>query len=185
MKKIVFILGALIGLMAVGCDNKECDTCYAASGATVSWTDYNSVSDLHEFFNGHDSTLMQHVGDTIRFCGWVYYPDIESGEPTYAVMIPDWTVEVGTMFLVDNEDHHFHGNYGSAYVTWPRKGQYMTHEDSVWYENHVSFVEQFEELLPKKWYVTARIEYVHDLGLGCCGNYAPRYRINELDTINK
>lgn len=192
MKSIFITLLALAGLAATSCEKKTvddkstvCGTCFASSGATVSWTDYNSVADLHSCFNHHDSTLMRHIGDTIRLCGWVYYPDHEAGEPLYDVMIPDWSVEGGTMFLVDNEDHHFHGNYGSAFVTWPERGPYMRHDDSVWYEEHADFVEHFSEYLPKKWYVTARIEYDTDLGNGCCSNYTPRYRLIAINTIKK
>ena len=188
MKKNIFPTLLLIGLVVTGCEKKSinpCGTCYAPINVAVSWTDYNSVMDLHAFFNHHDSTLMQYVGDTIRFCGWVYYPDEGEHEPIYDIMIPDWSVEAGTMFLVDNEDHHFHGNYGSAFVTWPVWRPNMTREDSIWYDEHADFAESFSDYLSKKWFVTARIEYNTDLGMGCCSNYAPRYRLLEIDTIKR
>lgn len=190
MKKCFLTILAIVGFVATSCEKKTnderiqgCETCYAPSDASISWTDYNSVMEMHTFFNHHDSTLMHHLGDTIRFCGWVYYPDEDEHEPLYNVMIPDWSIEGGTMFLVDSEDHHFHGNYGAACVRWPTTSSYMTHEDSVWYDEHSDFVEHFSDYLLKKWYVTACIEYDVDLGYGCCSNYAPKYRLIKLDTI--
>lgn len=202
MKNHYFTLTLIFAacLAAIGCkkDNKcklpygsdgaalpdECFDCqcFAPSDAKLSWTDYNSVSEMHASFNNHDSTLMQHAGDTIRLCGWVYYPG--DHEPLYAVMIPDWSVEAGTMFLVDNEDHHFHGNYGFAIIKWPKINSYMTPADSLWYNEHADFVEHFSDYLLKKWYVTARIEYTNSLLYGCCSNFEPRYKLVAIDTIN-
>lgn len=192
MKRIVFIIIVLIGLGTVGCEKKivgdecpGCTTCFAPTNASVSWTEYNKTAELWAYFNNHDSTLMQHIGDTILLCGWVYYPDHEAGEPTFDIMIPDWSVEAGVIYLVDNEDHHYHGIYRNAVVVWPAIGPYMTHEDSVWYEEHMDFREHFPEFLLKKWYITARIEIGTNLGLGECSNYAPKYKIIEMDTLKK
>ena len=190
MKKIYFTLLYMLFvalytvLLAAGCEKKQEDCgCYAPSGTEVSWSEYNNVEALHAYFDHHDSTLLQHIGDTIRLCGWAYYPDNEAGEPRYAVQIPDWSPYGGTMFLVDNEDHHCHNGH-IAYVRWPQQ-QHMLPEDSAWYEEHAGFVDHFAEYLPKKWYVTARIECIDGIFASPCDNYEPRYRLIALDTIKK
>lgn len=70
MKQILFIAVASLCLVLSGCSDKR-DKCeeYAPADVTVSWTDYNTVEQVTEYFSCHSGTLKSHQGDTIRICG--------------------------------------------------------------------------------------------------------------------
>ena len=89
MKKVLlFLFASSITLMVVGCKEDKCvfseglngevmpDECYdcewyAPEGVSVSWTEYNTVSEVLTYFNGHRETLRSHLGDTLLVMGWV------------------------------------------------------------------------------------------------------------------
>ena len=79
MKRIILMMAVLaVSLAVVSCEKiSHCLTGpYAPADASVSWTDYNSVEALVKYFDGHDSTLYQHNGETIKVSGY-YMQDID------------------------------------------------------------------------------------------------------------
>lgn len=94
MKKISSIVFMGV-LLLVSCDKSV--TCkyepFAPAGAEISWTGYNSVSDLINYFHGHDSTLLQHDKDTIRVYGyfrWIHLDDY-NGEVPFIMSSPNYS----------------------------------------------------------------------------------------------
>lgn len=84
MKKVIFLAFVNIFLLSscskqMFCNNEP----YAPEGAEVSWTDYNSVPDLIKYFQGHDSTLSRHEGDTIKMYGYFRYVHSKGGLPYF------------------------------------------------------------------------------------------------------
>lgn len=74
MKKTILIF-ALAGLLAVGCEKtKKCDSPFAPF--EISTTEYNSVHSVIDYFNCHDSTLLQHDEDSVLICGYIVEKDI-------------------------------------------------------------------------------------------------------------
>ena len=78
MKRIILMMAVLaVSLAVASCEKiSHCLTGpYAPADALVSWTDYNSVEALVKYFDGHDSTLYQHQGDTIKVRGYLSFLD--------------------------------------------------------------------------------------------------------------
>lgn len=80
MKNVRFlvVVGCICILLA-GC-TKKCDD-YASNDAIISWTEYNSVQAMNDYFGCHSKTIDMHVGDTIRVCGYANrrYDDVRTG----------------------------------------------------------------------------------------------------------
>lgn len=177
----------LTSLVFIGCDKSKIEYCngcndidceeYAPVGVSVSWIGYNNPSELTDYFACHRATLTEHLGDTIRLAGWVYYPD--EGEPNY-IYQEDWNVDRGWILLVDNEDHHGYNQH--AYVKWKEWPNYTTAADSAWLEANATFRDHFNEYLQKKWYVVAEVNEVILNGAGCC-DHDPQFKIIYIDTI--
>lgn len=88
MKRVVYSIVFIGVLLLVSCDKPV--TCkyepFAPAGAEISWTDYNSVTDLITYFRGHDSTLLHHKGDIIKAYGyyrWVNFGDSQGSLPLF------------------------------------------------------------------------------------------------------
>lgn len=98
MKKVIRTVALITVLgMVASCDKPV--TCkyepFAPAGAEISWTDYNSVTDLITYFRGHDSTLLRHVGDTIKAYGyyrWVNFGGRLGSIPLF-MTTPDYSSE--------------------------------------------------------------------------------------------
>ena len=154
--------------------NREVDP-WAPESSTFSWTDYNSIMEVKDYFVGHDSTIITHVGDTLKFCGWLYFHG--PGEPVYwPGSAPDhdlWTVDTKFIHLVESEDNHDHcENNKHIIVDW---------SDAFLQENPW-FTVEFDSLLQKKWYVTAVLEEQAEV-LSPCYSYVPKYVMVALDTL--
>ncbi len=54
-----------------GCRKKENCQDYAPNELSISWTDYNSVSALCNYFGCHKKTAIQHYGDTLKVMGYI------------------------------------------------------------------------------------------------------------------
>ncbi len=148
---------------------------WAPESSTFSWTEYNTLSEVHDYFVGHDSTIITHVGDTLKFWGWVYFHG--PGEPVYwPGTDPDhdlWTADTKFIHLVENEDHHdHHENNKHAIVDW---------SDAFLQENPW-FAVEFDSLMQKKWYVTAVLEEQAEV-LSPCYSYNSKYVMVALDTL--
>lgn len=157
-----------------GCNDMDCEE-YAPAGVSVSWTDYNTPSELTNYFACHRATLTEHLNDTIKLAGWVYFCDHESGNPDFG----EWDINRGWLLLVDdrdNPDYHHH-----AWVKWTKDFEYFSPEDSIWLAAHPNFRDHFNEYLQKKWYVVAVVNE-KILYSGCC-DHNPQYKIVDIDTI--
>ena len=93
MSKIPLCIISLLAILLVsGCKDDRCtyteglngevlpDECYdcewyAPDSVSVSWNDYNTVSDVYAYFDGHRETLREHEGDTLMITGWVCLMD--------------------------------------------------------------------------------------------------------------
>lgn len=85
MKKLLLIIFTET-ILLVSCEKptKCVYEPYAPESAEISWTDYNSVTDLINFFQRHDSTLLQYDKDTIMAYGyfrWVRLDDYDCELP--------------------------------------------------------------------------------------------------------
>ena len=69
--KFLIPLLPLLVLLA-GCKEKPSGCVeYAPADANISWTDYNSVSNVVKYFRCHENTLNQHLGDTLMLIGYL------------------------------------------------------------------------------------------------------------------
>ena len=189
-KMTLFIAIAVVAAMALtGCRREDsispypydCDGPWASDTCTFSMDKYNSLREVLDYFVGHDSTMMMHDGDTIKFYGWVYYH--APGEPIYSPVDDSfreiYTEESKFIRIVGNEDHHFYspdGYYGMIIVWW-YNGDFI--EENPW------FVQEFDSLLQKKWYITATLQASYSPGLipSPCSHWGLRYEIIALDTL--
>lgn len=64
MKTKFFLLAVLPLFMFVSCEKHECNA--------LSWTDYNSVEDVHCNFKYHKDDCIAHKGDTLKVYGWLF-----------------------------------------------------------------------------------------------------------------
>ena len=178
-----FLSFALLSvLLATGCQREDsinpvpCDVDpWAPESCTFAWDKYNSLQEVHDYFYHHDSTIITHVGDTLKFWGWVYFHG--PGEPVYWPYAMDpireaWTADAGIIYLVGNEDHHeHHGLNGLAILRW----------DDIFLQENKWFVEEFDSLLQKKWYVTATLQEEAEVFFPCL-MYSPKFIMTALDT---
>lgn len=81
MKKII-IISALAGacLMATGCKEEQCEP-YAPQGKEISWTEYNSMQSICDYFTCHKKTCEMHYGDTVK--GYGYIPPYPNSDRPY------------------------------------------------------------------------------------------------------
>ncbi len=76
MKRIMIISALAVAcLMAAGCKEEQCEP-YAPQGKEVSWTDYNTLDAVRDYFYCHRKTAEMHYGDTLKIEGFVpLYPN--------------------------------------------------------------------------------------------------------------
>lgn len=183
MKKtcIILMLIVIASFMVMGCKEDKCkfledvdgvvlpDECYdcelhASESATLSDTGYNTVNEVRNRYTCHRETLKEHVGDTLRLTGWIYW----GGAPNE--WIPDYMFgEIGKyIYLTDREDH-LDGNRLIMVELSPRL--------------RTTFQERYDELVGEKWYIIGILRGVdHHIG-GCC-SFEPFLKALELDSIN-
>ena len=77
MKTKVIILIALLSIICTGCKKHECDK--------LSWTDYNTVEDVHCNFKYFVDENKAHIGDTLKVYGWLYM--IEDSKGYYSKLL--------------------------------------------------------------------------------------------------
>ena len=201
MRKIVYSIGyplchihlylvaaALSFLLLSGCKDDSITPCgcedivdWAPDTCSFSWSGYNSPKQVIDYFSQHDSTIVTHAGDTVKFWGWVYFhgPEEPIYEP-YALnpLREDWNVGAKRILLVGNEDHHYHHlEYGAIWLMW----------DDEWLIENPHFVQNFDILLQKKWYVTAIMDSVKvDYSFGpLCNRWGTKFSLINVDTIQR
>ena len=181
--QIVLTAAVLSMLLLLGCKREDSITpvpCnvdpWAPESCTFSWGKYNSLVELGDYFGGHDSTIFTHAGDTLKFYGWVYYHG--PGEPIFEPfeMNPlreGWNPDAKQIYLTGSEDHHRNGGVdGFVFLQWTDRFL----EENPW------FVEEFDSLLQKKWYITAALWYQFN-GFSPCYEYFPLFTMVALDTV--
>lgn len=67
MKTKLIITIAVLCALCTGCKKHECEK--------LSWTNYNSVEDVHCNFTYFQEECMTHLDDTLRVYGWLHYND--------------------------------------------------------------------------------------------------------------
>lgn len=77
MKQIAIIFIAAACLLAASCKEEQCEP-YAPQGKEISWTEYNTVNDIIEYFRCHIEPIRAHYMDTIKVKGFVA-PNMISG----------------------------------------------------------------------------------------------------------
>lgn len=56
--------------MATGCKENQCGD-FAADWREISWTDYNTIDEVFDYFYCHPETAKMHIGDTFSFSGYI------------------------------------------------------------------------------------------------------------------
>ena len=184
-----YLIAAVLPLFFLsGCKGEKITPCgcenivdWAPDTCSFSWSEYNSLIQVRDYFYQHDSTIVTHAGDTVKFWGWVYFhgPEEPIWEPY--VMNPireDWNVDAKRIFLVGNKDHHLHHyEYGATWLWW----------DDDWLLRNPQFVQDFDSLLQKKWYVTATMDAVKiDDSFGpVCNKWGMKFSLIIVDTTQR
>ena len=72
-KAITIVALILAALFVAGCGkDSQCNNSHwTPSGIGISWSDYNSVEKVVEYFNCHDSTLMVNKGKELKVYGYI------------------------------------------------------------------------------------------------------------------
>ena len=101
MKKTVLLLLCVVAICFVGCKKTICSD---FSDGEISWTEYNSVSQVHAYFTNKDRAD-SHMFDTVRVAGYVpdyydtnYYRDLFNNGNSW--------IEIG---ITDEPIHRPHG----------------------------------------------------------------------------
>ena len=159
----------LLPLLAAGCKEKETACAeYAPADAAISWTDYNSVSDVVKYFRCHRKTAEQHLGDTLKIKGWVCFGLPREWGPNY--MYGHWTNQA---YLTSNPSHYEPMDGDVFYVDLPeRLGSYFEQNAEIFFE--------------KECYVTGILDG-GEIGIGApnCCSYDIFVRALYFDTLNK
>ena len=179
----IFLIAAVLSFFFLsGCKGEKITPCgceniqhWAPDTSSFSWSEYNSLKQVIDYFSYHDSTIITHVGDTLKFWGWVYFNG--PGEPVY---YPNegfheaWTPDTRYIHFVGNEDHHeHHGLNGHVVIHWT----------DTFLQNNPWFIQDFDSLLMKTWYVTAILRDGSEVVLPC-HMYSPKYIMIGLDTLS-
>lgn len=190
---------AVASLIVMGCeDNGKRDKCeyYASMGmtpdsclncqweapetASVSYSDYNTVSAFRDCFVCHRWTLQRNLHKTFRLEGWIYWGSEEEGERLPAYMQENYDSMVHSnlalISITDNENHLGWNRVFPVIVTPEFDSLFLVREHR-------------EKMLEKKWYITGTLE-AHDMadhypphGDKCCF-LVPYLQASQLDTIN-
>ena len=186
-KTISFLaIATLMAMVLTGCKGEKITPCgcenivdWAPDTCSFSWSEYNSLKQVIDYFRHHDSTIVTYAGDTVKFWGWVYFHG--PGEPIYEPFTlnpvrENWNIDAKRILLVGNEDHHsHHAEKGEIWLIW----------DDVFIQENPQFVQDFDSLLQKKWYVTATMDSVrvdHSFG-PVCNKWGTKFSLIALDTI--
>lgn len=72
-RTITIVALILAALFVAGCGkSSQCNNSHwTPSGIDISWTDYNSVEKVVEYFNCHDSTIMVNKGKELKVYGYI------------------------------------------------------------------------------------------------------------------
>lgn len=180
--KLFFLLLSAASLFVAGCKEDKCkimddvdgtvlpDECYdcqwyAPDSASLSATDYNTVTQARDFFTCHRETLKEHDGDTLKLVGWLYWGNAPEFIPEY---MHGQEYASDMIYLTDREDH---------------LGEHQIFSVKLSAELKERFREQYDELLGKKWYVSGILRGL-DFHTGGCCTLNPELFVFKFDTIN-
>lgn len=181
-KTTIFLIPLLLAFAGCGGKDDKCtlpkdedgvslpDKCYdcqwyATDAPDLSNTDYNTVTDAVKNYTCHRKSLKEHIGDTLRLTGWLYWGNAGTHEwsPEYMTGMIN-----GSIYLTDREDH---------------LGQHQIITVTLNSELKEKFRENYDELLVRKWYVSGILR-ADDLHTGGCCSYNPSLEAFDFDTIN-
>ena len=170
-----FLIVSFVVMALVGCKETKIEpVCFpwAPAGSTLSETDYNSPTEIRDYFAEHDSTRLAHDGDTLKIWGWVYDPTGTYEPRLWDPHLGAWSPETGFIMLVPNEDHH--GYDQSIKIIW---------EYTDFLQNHPGFAQDFGSYLQKKWYVKARMKCLQNVMGTHCSRIGIDFYVVDIDTI--
>lgn len=170
---IISIL-AVASLLAVSCKEEQCDwEAYDGNGSnpclegeevpcedyppedvTISWDDYNTVTELRNYFECHRKAQEEHRGDTLKFVGWLD----ESGGIGENYETNDYMMY---WFIVTDDPSHLPDEYNGFYV----------------------FQDEQLDITPlrgKKLFITGLFD-PFDRGDGGCCSMTPGIKISSID----
>ena len=160
------LLIILLPLLAAGCKEKETACAeYAPADTAISWTDYNSVSDVVKYFRCHKKTSDLHHGDTLKIMGYVC-----KGYPNH------WSPS----YIVGN-DYHL--------VTLTDNASQLEYDDAHMINLTLSdnladlFMQNRDEYMEKEWYVAGRVHSVPSdiVPASHCCNYYTSLAVLEVE----
>lgn len=74
MKRTLLFLAATVLLLVLGCKKpRYCEHVSPYAPFEISWTDYNTLDSVREYFKCHDSTWMLHYNDSVKVKGYFVY----------------------------------------------------------------------------------------------------------------
>lgn len=145
MKTKLLIPLLVLPLLSVGCTEKPTGCVeYAPEDANISWTDYNSVSDVMNYFHCHKKTSALHNGDTLKIKGLVCKGYPEHWTPGY-IIGADYSV----LTLTDNPSQQETSHLHMINITLPE-------------EISEQFRQNLDEYMELEWYVTGILHSAHD-----------------------
>lgn len=179
-----YLIAAVLPLFFLsGCKGEKITPCgcedviyWASDTCSFSFSEYNSTKQVRDYFSLHDSTVVKHSGDTVKFWGWVYYPNHD--EP-FIPEIPDqrepnYRPDAEKIVLATHKDYPGYSRQSELLdVNW-RYSSFT--KENPW------FNEEFDSLLNKKWYVTA-IVVASRIYFPGCYSYYPEFNMIALDTV--
>lgn len=183
-----FAIATFLAIVLAGCKGEKITPCgcedvvyWAPDTCSFSWSEYNSTVQVKNYFCHHDSTLATHNGDTLRLCGWVYFPCHDEPVLTPNRFSPlgylehDYGPDVPIIHLVTHKDYPGYSRQSEILdVQW----------GSPFLNENPWFRQDFDSLLYRKWYVTATVYAGHLYFPNyTCDKYTPTFTMIALDTI--
>ena len=183
MSKIPLCIISLLAILLVsGCKDDRCsytpyvggevlpDDCYdcqwyAPASAILSDTGYNTVTAVRNRYLCHRETLKEHIGDTLKLAGWLYWGDNELGE-----WVPNYMSGniKGTIYLTDREDHL--GANQSILVFLGSEPREL-------------FIENYDKMIELKWEITGILRgYENDNVADICCSWEPMLELISFDS---
>lgn len=70
MKRLVLLMVIVVAIVE-GCSIPSVCNGMAPKEYELKWDEYNGVDEFRRYFSGYETTIMQHIGDTIKLYGYL------------------------------------------------------------------------------------------------------------------
>lgn len=131
MKTKLIISITLLFLICTGCKKHEC--------AELSWTDYNTVEDMHCNFKYFVDENKAHIGDTLKVFGWLFKNTESSNQWQYLTNSRDvqFCENMSILFRYPTVNLDMQNNYYQLMPESPYDSMlYVT--GTIWYDLEVN-----------------------------------------------